>query len=117
MATESRIVLTGATGFVGSAVLRRCLSENIVVCAVVRAEARFMPPGITPIFIDNLSPDTDWSHIVRESDVVIHSAARVHVMNETEADPLSAFRRTNVDATLNFARQCAAAGVRRFIFL
>lgn len=49
--------------------------------------------------------------------VVIHSAARVHVMDEQSADPLAEFRKMNVDGTLNLARQAAAAGVRRFIFI
>src|SRR5690606_37005531 len=49
--------------------------------------------------------------------VLIHCAARVHVMNDQSADPLAAFRKTNVDGTLNLARQAAASGVKRFIFI
>ena len=49
--------------------------------------------------------------------IVIHAAARVHVMSESSADPLAEFRKVNVDGTLNLARQAVAAGVRRFIFV
>ncbi len=50
-------------------------------------------------------------------DAIVHLAARVHVMNDTASDPLTEFRRVNVDGTLNLARQAAAAGVRRFVFV
>ena len=49
--------------------------------------------------------------------VVIHLAARVHVMKEYVDDPLSHFRRVNVEGTLNLARQSVSAGVRRFVFI
>jgi nucleoside-diphosphate-sugar epimerase len=48
---------------------------------------------------------------------VVHLAARVHVMHDTASDPLSAFRSVNVQGTLNLARQAAAAGVKRFVFI
>lgn len=65
----------------------------------------------------SLSPDHDWSEAVSGISVVIHCAARVHVMNDVAADPLAEFRRVNVEGTLRLARQAAQAGVRRFIFL
>ena len=54
---------------------------------------------------------------MRDVSAVIHLAARVHVMHDTSADPLTAFRAVNVDGTLNLARQSAAAGVKRFVFV
>ena len=50
-------------------------------------------------------------------DVVIHTAARVHIMNDSAIDPLSEFRRVNIEGTLNLARQAAKAGVKRFVFI
>jgi nucleoside-diphosphate-sugar epimerase len=64
-----------------------------------------------------LHPSTDWSIALEGVAVVVHSAARVHVMHDTEADPLAAFRAVNVEGTLNLARQAAAAGVKRFVFV
>jgi len=60
---------------------------------------------------------TNWSPVLQQCSVVVHLAARVHVMNDTAQDPLAAYRRTNVAGTLNLARQSAVAGVRRFIFI
>jgi nucleoside-diphosphate-sugar epimerase len=64
-----------------------------------------------------LNADEDWSSVLDEQQVVIHAAARAHVMKDEVADPLSEYRRVNVDGTLNLARQAAAAGVKRFIFI
>lgn len=64
-----------------------------------------------------LSIGQSWEEGLVDKHVVIHSAARVHVMNDQSADPLAEFRKVNVDGTLHLARQAAAAGVRRFIFI
>jgi nucleoside-diphosphate-sugar epimerase len=69
------------------------------------------------VHVGELGPDTDWTPALDGVDVVVHTAARVHVMHETSADPLAEFRRANVDGTMALARQAAAAGVRRLVFL
>ncbi|RON50710.1 UDP-glucose 4-epimerase family protein [Pseudomonas frederiksbergensis] len=114
-----RVLLTGATGFVGRAVLGRlAASDDLEPVAAIRGHA--LPesaPRVTTVKVAGLSADTDWSQALSQTEVVIHSAARVHVMNDTEADPLEAFRKVNVEGTLSLARQAAALGVRRFIFI
>jgi nucleoside-diphosphate-sugar epimerase len=65
----------------------------------------------------SLSSDTDWTNALRNVKQVVHLAARVHIMNDTSSDPLAEFRRVNVEGTANLARQAAAAGVQRFVFL
>jgi UDP-glucose 4-epimerase len=67
--------------------------------------------------VGDLDEQTDWSAALAGREVVVHTAARVHIMRETAHDPLAEFRRANVGGTLNLARQAAAAGVRRFVFL
>jgi UDP-glucose 4-epimerase len=67
--------------------------------------------------VADLSGSTDWREVLKGIDTVVHCAARVHVMRETEADPLIAFRAANVAGTGQLARQAAAAGVRRLVFL
>ncbi len=63
-------------------------------------------------------PDTDWTYALTKVDnTVIHLAARAHIMSDTAANPLTEFRLVNTAATLNFAHQAAAAGIRRFIFI
>ena len=69
------------------------------------------------VYIQDLSATTDWDDALKNCDVVIHVAARVHVMEENAADPLAEFRQVNVDGTMNLARQAAQAGVKRFIFI
>lgn len=98
------ITLTGTTGFVGSA-LYTSLSQRHFVRPITRAQ------------FGDLLPTTDYTSALCNADVVIHLAARVHVMRDKAADPLEEFRRTNTAATLNLARQAANCGVRRFIYL
>jgi UDP-glucose 4-epimerase len=98
------VAITGTTGFVGSALLP-ALSQHHQTRAITRAE------------FGDLLPTTDYSAALSHAEVVIHLAARVHIMHDTASNPLEAFRRTNTAGTLNLARQAANAGVRRFIYL
>lgn len=115
---QQTILLTGATGFVGGAILKRLHHENKhSVVVAVRDESRVPINGVSKVCIESFDGVTRWEEHLTGSNIVIHSAARVHVMNDVEADPLAAFRKVNVEGTLNLARQSAAAGVRRFIFI
>ena len=105
------ILVTGATGFVGQALCAELSRRQMEY----RPASRAPRPGF--VAIGAIDGGTDWSTALAGVDVVMHLAARVHVMNESAADPLAAFRAVNVDATVNLARQAARAGVRRFIFL
>ena len=119
MKDKKVFLVTGATGFVGAAIVRRlaveCNSSNVL--AAVRRTDTSLPEGVQHVQIGDLLPTTDWSNALRGVSAVVHCAARVHVMNENSPDPLSEFRQVNVEGTVNLARQAADAGVRRFIFL
>jgi len=112
------ILVTGATGFVGRAVLARLTRDRSdSLRAAVRRPVQDLPPGVEIVHVGDLGPDTDWRAAVRGIEILVHTAARVHVMRDAAADPLEEFRRTNVSGTLRLARQAASAGVRRFVFI
>lgn len=111
------IMLTGATGFVGGAVLRRLCVDSFSATAALRHVAVDLPSSVMRCMINGVDSGTDWSAALRGQEVVVHCAARVHVMHDTTEDPLKAFRAINVGGTLNLARQAVAAGVHRFVFV
>lgn len=108
----NKILVTGANGFVGSSLCETVSRRGVdFVPAVRKADQNGQ------ISVGDLRPDTDWTAALDGCDVVIHLAARVHVMNDSASDPLAAFRAVNVDATLNLARQALAKGIKRFVFV
>lgn len=122
----TRWAVTGATGFMGRALLQRCAdlnrvkSDSAAVPDVLGLSRRPPTPplaGVRYASCMDLSGSVDWMPVLRGVDVVVHTAARVHIMSDTAADPLAEFRRVNVEATLNLARQAAAAGVKRLVFV
>ena len=104
------ILVTGANGFVGHALTKQLRDQQYNVISAVRRSCGI--PNET-IIADDLS----WNIALMNQDVVIHTVARAHVMNETKANALAAYRDVNVDGTKKLAEQAAASGVKRFIFL
>ncbi|MHB2051690.1 UDP-glucose 4-epimerase family protein [Pseudomonas sp. VEM90] len=112
-----RVFLTGASGFVGSAVLQRLLADGMPIVATIRRNSTSLPPAVEAVPFDSFEEACQWGEALLGCDTVIHCAARVHVMNDTEADPLAAFRKINVQGTMSLARQAVAAGVKRFVYI
>ncbi|XOB99852.1 UDP-glucose 4-epimerase family protein [Pseudomonadota bacterium DY0742] len=118
MALEPRrILVTGATGFVGHALMLALAQRFISTVGTVRRSASTEFDGPNIECIGELNAATDWSSVLVGVKVVIHTAARPHIMNDQVPDPLTEYRRINVNGTLALARQAAEAGVRRFIFI
>lgn len=112
-----RILVTGATGFVGRALCEELAQQKHEVVAVVRKESAELGDSIETISLTTIDESTEWTAALQNVDVVVHLAARVHVMRDDAADSLAEFRQVNVDGTLNFAMQASKAGVKRFIFM
>lgn len=91
------LLITGGSGFVGQALVKRL--------------------GNLPIRLATRPDSIDWHSALVGISTIVHLAARVHVMHDTVADPLAAFRAVNVDGTLKLAKQAALAGVKRFVFV
>ena len=116
-----RVLVTGASGFVGNALCSRLIEEEGcwvrgVVRKVVLREF-LLKAGCECEVVRDIGLTTDWAKSLHQIDTVVHLAARVHVINDSACDPLAEFRAVNVDGTLNLARQAADAGVRRFVFI
>ena len=112
------VLLTGATGFIGQALLARLSAfSTLEVVAVSRSPIPVLHAAVVHAQITGITADTCWRELLKSGGVVVHTAARVHVMNDKVSDPLAEFRKVNVEGTLNLARQAVSAGVRRFIFI
>lgn len=114
---DKRIFLTGATGFVGRALLSELMKQYACIYASVRNENTNLPESVGAVLYDLSSPSDKVIGSLTEVDVVIHAAARVHVMNDQSDDALAEYRKTNVEGTINLARQAAKSGVKRFVFI
>lgn len=111
-----RIMVTGANGFVGQSLCKALCRQRYAVVAALRSESTMLV-GVERVILGALDSSTDWTIALVNVDVVVHLAARVHIMNDTTLDPMTEFRKVNVDSTLNLARQAAQAGAKRFIFI
>ena len=115
---ERKILVTGAGGFVGAALVRQLQTRGYpVVAAQRRPTAAAVDGGVIPVLRD-LSAATDWSAPLAGVDTVIHLAAHVHQLGEQRGAASEArYDEVNRAATLKLARDAQAAGVRRFIFV
>jgi nucleoside-diphosphate-sugar epimerase len=112
------ILVTGANGFIGSVLCNRLVAEKWNVSGTVRSAANYSSvQGVKSVIIGDVNAVTDWGAALKGTDTVVHLAARVHVMKDSSAEPLQAYREVNVHGTKRLARQAADAGVNRFIFL
>ena len=107
-----RIAVTGARGFVGRALMSALAARDLAAVGLVRSA-----PEATQHAVGDLTTRPDLAAALDGVDVVVHLAARVHVMHETERDPLAAFRQANVAATEHLARAAVARGARRFVYV
>ena len=117
--------VTGATGFLGAALLRRLALQQADVpgatayslSGISRHAPAKVIDGVRYVPLGDFTGQVDWPAALSGVEVVVHTAARVHMMADAVAEPLAEFRRVNVQANLRLAREAAAVGVRRFVFI
>ncbi|MHC4884870.1 MAG: UDP-glucose 4-epimerase family protein [Planctomycetota bacterium] len=109
-----RILVTGATGFVGSHLCKWLTAKGHTVVPAARTQDASHPHTFP---VGELGPDTEWSSALSGCDAVVHLAARVHMMNDPSPDPEAEYHRVNCEGTLRLAQQALEAGVARFIFI
>ena len=113
-----RVLVTGASGFVGRALLERLRQEECEVVAAVRAVGTLQPrDGLTEVAVGDLTLFDDWASLLQGIDTIVHLAARVHQMNEDEAQAEERYRLANVEVTRRLADAAQQAGVKCFLFV
>lgn len=122
-----KVLVTGATGLVGRALVRACLAQGWVVHAAVRSMASGQAllagqgggasPQLRVLPVGDMSAKADWSAALAGVEVVFHLAARVHQVYDTDTDPLQAYRLVNTDASILLAQEACRKGVNRFLFV
>ena len=109
--------MTGASGFVGQLLSAELLNRGHEVRVALRDSGFAPPSGAIVSKISSIDAETDWTAALQGVDTVFHLAARVHVMKDVSADPLTEFRKVNLHGTENLARQAASAGVKRLVYV
>ena len=114
-----KVLVTGASGFIGRALCRHLLQHGWSVRAAIRSasSAGTIPSGAETVRITSVGAETDWAEALGGADAVVHLAARVHVMHESSPDPPGAFRTVNTEGTRRLAAMAAEAGVRRLVYM
>lgn len=107
-----KVLITGATGFVGQSLVQK-VNKSYDVIALVRAQSSLLPSTVQQLVANNIFK----AELPSDIDVIIHLAGRAHILNEPTSDPLTEFRKVNVEGTLKLARQALDKKVKRFIFM
>ncbi len=113
------VLITGATGFIGTALGSRLASDGLAVRGIVHNPEKktVLPRRVEPVVLPHIEDGPTLREALSGVDTVIHLAARVHVMHEVAADPLADFRRVNVLGTQRLAAMASEKKVKRFVFL
>ena len=112
-----KLLITGATGFIGGALVGELMRQNFNISIAVRQKNNLFPDKVKQFVVGDFGSNPDFSASLSEVDCVIHIAGKAHVIDKVKASALDEFRKINTELTLNLAKQAVAARVGRFIFL
>jgi len=112
-----RVLLTGATGFIGEALVSELIQQNFHVSIAVRQKNHLFPDKVKQFAVGDFENNPDFFASLAGIDCIIHLAGRAHVIDKTKASVLDEFRKINTELTLNLAKQAVTARVKRFVFL
>lgn len=112
----SCVMVTGANGFVGWYFCTEAIRRGLRIRSVTRTACN-LPTGAEAAVVGTIDGKTDWTDALCGVDVVIHLAARVHIVKDSSRDPLSEFLQVNLHGTENLAQQSVRAGIKRFVYV
>ena len=112
-----KILLTGATGFIGKALVSELIKQDFDLSIAVRQKTNLFPNKVKQYVVGDFESNPDFSNVLTKIDCIIHLAGKAHVIDETKVSILEKYRKINTKFTLNLAKQAETAGVKRFIFL
>ncbi len=111
------VMVTGGNGFVGRELCSTLVEKGCKVTAAVRKIEHVDQAKINYISVGDISNQTLWADALQDIDVVVHLAARVHVMHDDALNPLDEFRLVNVAGTEHLARCAADKGIKRIVYI
>ena len=119
MTETKKVLVTGAGGFIGSALCVKMLAGGWQVRGTFKSKSDIsrLPDGVETFSIGSIDSDTNWDYALAGIDTVVHLAARVHVMDDRSSDPLNEFRKVNVEGTKCLAISASKAGIKRFVYI
>jgi nucleoside-diphosphate-sugar epimerase len=111
-------LVTGASGFVGRMLCRKLISNGFSVHGTTRNLRKLAQiEDIVPHEIKGLDNQTDWPMLFKDINVVIHLAARTHLINKRNSGRMIEYRKINAIGTDHLARAAAKAGVQRLVYI
>ncbi len=120
---RQQILVTGATGFIGTALSLNLLEAGYEVRGTSRNpnrmpwQERFHPVGLEWVTLHDQSTEDELQQVLQDVQVVIHLAGRAHIMTDHVPDRSGEFHRINTDWTTRLAWAAVGQGVRRFVYL